>query len=141
MKRATEGRCCSESPSPIPPENHLRPALSPHGKTKPKTQLKETCVSSGITLEDHAKPASSVSMCAMCAIGVPAGGDLWVNCYLHCVEQKMLLFACWSIYLYAPHHKATAPRRHWGRVYSRVSPDPSGTNPLNLHQTEPGFLL
>jgi hypothetical protein len=92
MKRATEGRCCSESPSPIPPENHLRPALSPHGKTKPKTQLKETCVSSGITLEDHAKPASSVSMCAMCAIGVPAGGDLWVNCYLHCVKQKNASF-------------------------------------------------
>ena len=27
------------------------------------------------------------------------------------------------------------------RVYSRVSPDPPGTNPLNLHQIEPGFLL
>jgi hypothetical protein len=26
-------------------------------------------------------------------------------------------------------------------VYSRVSPDPPGTNPLNLHQIEPGFLL
>ena len=25
--------------------------------------------------------------------------------------------------------------------YSRVSPDPPGTNPLNLHQIEPGFLL
>ena len=28
-----------------------------------------------------------------------------------------------------------------GVVYSRVSPDPPGTNPLNLHQIEPGFLL
>ena len=26
-------------------------------------------------------------------------------------------------------------------VYSRVSPDPPGANPLNLHQIEPGFLL
>ena len=26
-------------------------------------------------------------------------------------------------------------------VYSRVSPDPPGTNPLDLHQIEPGFLL
>ena len=33
---------------------------------------------------------------------------------------------------------AAAGRRS---VYSRVSPDPPGTNPLNLHQIEPGFLL